>query len=333
MIRFFITITSLLLLFFASVQIGSGNFLFQKEKKIEEEPGNTTVSQDTIMREETVQPLHVPVKSGGEIVTTVVSPLPKPISEGVVPLPSGTVHEQKKEVVVSPPPEQLQPHIELGELNATVIINLTNKERQSRGMMPLYRNHKLDNSALKKALDMLEKQYFAHDSPSGVTVEDLANAVGYDFVVLGENLAYGNFDSDQEMVTGWMNSPPHRANILGTKYTEIGVAVVKGTFNGKEVWMGVQEFGKPTSACPQVDESLKENIEAGNAELDILAQKITEKKTALQAAKPETDPTYNTQVDDINALVAEHNALVQKIKAWISQYNKSVADFNLCAKM
>lgn len=280
-------------------------------------------SEEDVVIEEVTKP--------AEIKMALIAPSPsKPLSGSQIPLLS-TVTEPKKEVTPLPPIEHIKSAAELGELDATVIINLTNKERQSRGLMHLYRNHKLDNSALKKALDMLEKQYFAHDSPSGITVEDLANAVQYDFVVLGENLAYGNFDSDQEMVTGWMNSPGHRANILSTKYTEIGVAVIQGTFNGKEVWMGVQEFGKPTSACPAVDESIKQNIDASNIELDSVAQKITEKKEALQATTPETNPDYNTHVDEINALVAEHNVLVQKIKAWIVQYNKSVAQFNLCA--
>jgi uncharacterized protein YkwD len=52
----------------------------------------------------------------------------------------------------------------------------------------------------------------------------LAKKVNYEYVVVGENLAEGDFTSDADLVKGWMDSPGHRANILNTKYEEIGIA-------------------------------------------------------------------------------------------------------------
>jgi uncharacterized protein YkwD len=92
---------------------------------------------------------------------------------------------------------------------------------------------------------MFENQYFAHESPTGEKVSDLAKKFGYDFLLIGENLAMGNFSSDEDLVLAWMESPGHRENILNEKYQEIGVAVKKGIFEGKEVWIAVQHFGLP----------------------------------------------------------------------------------------
>lgn len=62
---------------------------------------------------------------------------------------------------------------------------------------------------------------------------------------LGENIALGDFTSSQMMVNSWMKSPGHRTNILRNDFTETGIAVGKGVFNGREQWIGVQVFGRP----------------------------------------------------------------------------------------
>ena len=67
----------------------------------------------------------------------------------------------------------------------------------------------------------------------------------------------GNFKNDQDLVSAWLNSPGHRANILNTRFTEIGTAVLKGFYEGREVWMAVQEFGLPLSSCPNPDSKVK----------------------------------------------------------------------------
>ncbi|MHB8111125.1 MAG: CAP domain-containing protein [Syntrophorhabdaceae bacterium] len=61
---------------------------------------------------------------------------------------------------------------------------------------------------------------------------------------LGENIAKGWYLNDKEIVDGWMQSPGHRKNILNRDYTDIGVAIIKGTFDGIECMIGVQVFGK-----------------------------------------------------------------------------------------
>src|SRR5262249_8345343 len=109
------------------------------------------------------------------------------------------------------------------------VIKWTNIQRQENGALPaLTVNAKLNESAQLKLKDMFAKQYFEHVSPSGVGPDGLANEVGYAYASIGENLALGNFADDRALVQAWMDSPGHRANILGKSYREIGVAVGKG---------------------------------------------------------------------------------------------------------
>ena len=130
------------------------------------------------------------------------------------------------------------------------IISETNLQRQENGDLPaLKENTDLDETASAKAADIFKNQYFEHVSPSGVDPGKLVESYGYDYIVEGENLILGNFSSEKEVVADWMASPGHRANILNNRYTEIGVAIVKGTYKGEESWVGVQEFGLPLSTC------------------------------------------------------------------------------------
>lgn len=341
MIRFFLVISGLLLLFFASVQIGNGNvpsFLLNKQSKTDQkqtdtntdqEEKNITQKQDQVPEEKTAPVIVQPENLTTSAPAKAEAKDPVPYTQPHITIVPEAV---KPEPVQPPPLQNIKPASRIGTLDASAVLTLTNKERQKQGLPVLTHNTKLDSSALMKAMDMLEKQYFAHDSPTGVTVEDLANAVKYEFVSLGENLAYGNFESNAELVQGWMDSPGHRANILSSKYTEIGVAVVKGTYEGKEVWMAVQEFGKPRSSCPQPDSALKEKIDAANADLDRIGFDITAMKEKLQQTDPQSDPTYSTQVDDVNSLVSLYNTQIATIKMWIAEYNAQIQAFNQCAK-
>lgn len=121
------------------------------------------------------------------------------------------------------------------------IIAETNIQRAVNGNLPpLAEDTTLDDIAQIRLDDMFTKQYFAHISPSSSSAVTVAQAVGYDYIALGENLALGNFPGDAGVVTAWMNSPGHRANILDVHYTNIGVAAREGNFQGENVWIAVQ---------------------------------------------------------------------------------------------
>lgn len=210
------------------------------------------------------------------------------------------------------------------------VIAYTNKERALNGGLPaLVENSLLDQDATIKLNDLFTKQYFEHVSPSGVGPADLAKLVGYEFVIVGENLALGDFAGDQGVVTAWMNSPGHRANILNTHYREIGVAVGKGMYEGRETWIAVQAFGTPLVVCPVIDLKLKAKIEENNATIASLRAQLDAKKIEIDAMPPD-DPRYNTLVNEFNTLVPQYNNLVETNRFNVTTYNSGVRAFNLC---
>lgn len=122
------------------------------------------------------------------------------------------------------------------------VIELTNKEREKKGFSDLVENDALDKAAQAKAQNMFSENYWAHFAPSGKTPWDFILASGYHFTYAGENLAK-NFYAADDVVSAWMNSTTHRANLLNPSYKDIGIAVVEGVLNGQKTTLVVQEFG------------------------------------------------------------------------------------------
>lgn len=123
----------------------------------------------------------------------------------------------------------------------TEVIRLTNLERTKRGLPALTTNWQLSRIARYKSQDMINKNYFAHNSPTYGSPFTMMQSFGLKFSAAGENIAYGQ-RSPQEVVTAWMNSPGHRANILSTAYTQIGVGAAKKS-DGTLFW--TQHFIHP----------------------------------------------------------------------------------------
>ena len=117
---------------------------------------------------------------------------------------------------------------------ANAALCLVNQERTSRGLKPLKSNRRLANAAGGHARDMVARGYFSHDSMNGGTFVDRIRKAGYvpARVVpsLGEDLAWGSgpLGTPREIVKGWMESPPHRANILSRKFRDAGLGVAFG---------------------------------------------------------------------------------------------------------
>lgn len=132
------------------------------------------------------------------------------------------------------------------DINADIVIGQTNQERAKRHIPVLQANRALNTIAHKRLDDMLEKRYFAHTSPSGEDVSDLAGSLHYDYSCIGENLARGNFKSAGDLVGFWMKSPQHRKNLLSRDYKDIGVALARETVGGRDFWHAVQVFGNRT---------------------------------------------------------------------------------------
>lgn len=159
------------------------------------------------------------------------------------------------------------------------IIQLTNSTRSAIGLESLAENSLLDSAAQTKANDMLQKQYFAHTSPEGVTPWNFINGAGYYYQYAGENLAV-YYSEAEDVLAGWMASPTHRANIVDERYNEIGVGVSQGVYNDYDAIFVVQMFGyRP--------ESVQENI------------------ALAVATEPEEPPVEPSAVESVTVLPVE----------------------------
>jgi len=215
-------------------------------------------------------------------------------------------------------------------LNDSEIIYWTNIERGNNGgLTALDENNTLDTIAAIRVADMFAKQYFDHYSPTGDNVAKEADANGYGYVTIGENIAEGNFGSSRDLVTAWMNSPGHRANILNGKYTEIGVAAEQGMYQGSQVWIASQVFGEPLADCPSPDASVKQQISDDQNKAAGLMSQITAAKAEL-AADANDPSAYNAETAVYNDLATQYNALVAEMKTLAAEYNQQVAAFNSC---
>lgn len=217
------------------------------------------------------------------------------------------------------------------KLSKDNVILITNKYRKENGnLLALEENQKLDLSAEKKLQDMFTNQYFEHISPSNIGVADLGNQVGYEYILLGENLAMGNFKDDKSLVDAWMASEGHRANILNEHYTEIGVAVGKGVFEGKNIWMAVQHFGTPISVCPSIDQVLFGVINLNLNQIQEIEDNLTLRLDNINKKVLYEGSTYHEQVNQYNSLINIYNNLIKDIKQKINDYNNQIRAFNIC---
>lgn len=120
------------------------------------------------------------------------------------------------------------------------MFNLINKERKKIGVKPLKINNNLTTIARLKAKDMIDNNYFAHESPTYGSPFEMVNNFGISYYILGENIAGAG--SVNIAHTALMNSKDHRDNILFSEFTEVGIGIVNGGPYGK---MFVQIFRTP----------------------------------------------------------------------------------------
>lgn len=106
------------------------------------------------------------------------------------------------------------------------MVDLVNQERTKAGLKPLAVDMRLVVLAREKAQDMIDKNYFSHQSPTYGSPFDMMKAAGVTYSYAGENIA-GASTVDQAH-TALMNSSGHRANILNVNYDHIGIGIIEG---------------------------------------------------------------------------------------------------------
>lgn len=117
------------------------------------------------------------------------------------------------------------------------VVELTNDERTERGLEPLQLDPELSTVAQDKSLDMKNKGYFSHTSPTYGSPFEMMQAYGVDYRAAGENIAMGQ-TSPEQVVDAWMNSEGHRKNILNPNFTHIGVGHVENGNYWTQMFIG-----------------------------------------------------------------------------------------------
>lgn len=128
-------------------------------------------------------------------------------------------------------------------ISQTAVIQETNRVRTGASLNPLFRSTSLERAAVAKAQNMFRQQYFGHTSPTGQRFWFWLGSSRGRFTKLGENIARG-YKSEKNLLRDWMKSGGHRANILGSGFTHLGIGIRSGTLSGKRTTVIVQLFGK-----------------------------------------------------------------------------------------
>jgi uncharacterized protein YkwD len=164
------------------------------------------------------------------------------VTSPAAPSPTRTTAAPTRPVTTSPPVRTTPSATAPATLDAVAaarsqILTLVNQQRADAGCHPLTASSSLDTLAQNFSDDMAARGFFDHTDPDGRTPWDRAKALGITNLG-GENIARGQADA-QAVMTAWMNSPGHRANILNCDYTTLGVGIHFGP--GGPWW--TQDFG------------------------------------------------------------------------------------------
>jgi uncharacterized protein YkwD len=117
---------------------------------------------------------------------------------------------------------------------ARATVCLLNVERRSRNLRPLRLNARLSKAAQEHSRDMVRRHYFSHTTPDGISFAQRIRGAGYLRAarswLVGETLAWGsrNRGAAARIVQAWMQSPPHREEILRPSFRDVGIGVVRG---------------------------------------------------------------------------------------------------------
>lgn len=121
------------------------------------------------------------------------------------------------------------------ELLAAEVVKLVNKERKAAGVSKLKSSSELNAVAAARAEELIKE--YSHTRPDGSSCGTALDDAGVPYMTRGENIGWVQKSSAERIMTSWMDSPKHKANILGEQYGKIGVACYK--YEGKYYWVQV----------------------------------------------------------------------------------------------
>lgn len=132
------------------------------------------------------------------------------------------------------------------DANEKAMLDLHNKQRATKKLKALCVHPALQKAAEAHSQDMIDKDYFAHDSQDGTKFSQRIKREGYNYRAAGENIAWGSgsLGSPDNIFKNWMNSTGHKRNIMNKGYREVGIGAVNGTYkNFSNATMWTADFG------------------------------------------------------------------------------------------
>ena len=146
----------------------------------------------------------------------------------------------------------------LQALDVQILARL-NATRTAHGLRPLVVSGQLENAAVAHSRDLLQAGVFQHDSPDGTSfvqrLKHFYSPSGYSRWTAGENILYNTGDIEADTaIQAWLDSPPHRRNMLDPEWREVGIGSVHastagGTFGGGPAWVITMDFGARTGGA------------------------------------------------------------------------------------
>ena len=164
------------------------------------------------------------------------APVSSPKPSAVAPTPKPSIVQSPK-TSIAPTPVITGPSPSGTTQEEQTLLDLVNKARADAGLKPMQFDMQLVKVARLKAQDMVDKNYFSHDSPTYGSPFDMMRQFGVSFKYAGENIA-GN-STVEGAFKAWMNSPGHKANILKPEFNFTGIGIVSSPTYGKVL---VQQF-------------------------------------------------------------------------------------------
>ncbi len=153
-----------------------------------------------------------------------------------------------------------QHHSALGyatDVSSQQLLADSNEGRLANHQPSLQISPQLTAAAQSKAKDMAGRNYWSHVTPDGKQPWSFIDASGYQYRAAGENLAYG-FGTSGQVLTAWLHSPEHRANVLNSNFQDVGFAmanVANYRGNGPETIV-VALYGEPVSGIETTNHAL-----------------------------------------------------------------------------
>lgn len=162
------------------------------------------------------------------------------VSEGsveneTVPEETSSADTERVTITVGSTSMQLSGAKETPKAIKKEVLELINKERAANGVEPLTLNDTLAEAAQTRADECAE--VYSHTRPDGSSCFTVLDDYGITYSYAGENIAYG-YTSAEAVVQGWLNSPPHKKNILNEKYTETGIGYDPATNSWTQIFIG-----------------------------------------------------------------------------------------------